>query len=331
MTRTEIVGRDEDVGSDLLSTLSRGARRVTTLPVDGTEKILRRSSGIARPSFVGTRTEIVGADDFGSDLVKAASRSLKKIVTAPIDLAEWAVRHAPSPIPSRSWFIGERTEIVGDEDCGFSEEELELAREGGSPERRAAERRLSSSGYNGKWKFSRGTSDVGRLHHQRRILRRLSRNPFRLAQVQQRASQGDVRAQNLLSRYQAMTSQSSPQGTAAPYASPWGTSTSTYPSAYPTSTPQATSYPTANVYYPAPSSYNDSSPYDDYSGDDAKSKTVADLAAVIKPALQRKKISRAELARAAAVSAGPGATNASVNTARDRISSFLARHGVKVE
>jgi hypothetical protein len=86
------------------------------------------------------RTEIVGRDDesFVGDFLSTATKGFKKSLTLPVDVLEWALRHSPGP-----------SDLLG-------EEEMELAREGGAAERGAAVRRMSSSGYNGHWKYMRG-------------------------------------------------------------------------------------------------------------------------------------------------------------------------------
>lgn len=325
MARVEIVGRDEIMGSDLLS---QGLKRLLTLPVDVTEQVLRRTPRPTRSTFVGNRTEIVGADDaLGDDFLATVAKGAKKVLTLPVDVTEWVLRHSPGP-----------SDLLG-------EEEIALAREGGAVEREAARRRLSSSGYDGHWKFSRGDDSMGRSHRQGRAVRRMAHDPGKLARVQQRASSGDVRAQRLVQAYQSRhpqgTGQQYPQGqyptgAQAPYASPWGTQSppvpqTSYASAY---VPPA---PTQNVYYPASSSPSyDPGYYDDYSGAEPafqkkQTEAFAALGAVVKPALKSKKISRSDLARAAAISAGPGASNDRVNAAKAKIADFLRAHGVKVE
>jgi hypothetical protein len=260
------------------------------------------------------RTEIVG----GNALSKTV-KVVKKAAGLPLDIVEVLIRRSPKP--NKSWFIGNRTEIVGDGDC-LGEEERELAREGGSSERAAANRRLRSSiGFNGHTRFIRPDTVVGLTWRQAHVLRKISRNPMMLSRVQQRANQGDVRAQQLLAAYQARVSAAQttvPYGTQAPYASPWPTQQYQQPT--------APSTPTANVYYPAQPSYADQSEYD-YSGADDKTNK---LAAIIKPALTSKKISRIELSRAAAASAGEGASSSKINAAKEQITAFLSKHGVKV-
>jgi hypothetical protein len=160
-----------------------------------------------------------------------------------------------------------RTEIIGESNFGLGAEEVELAREGGSSEREAVLRRISSSGY----------SPAGRARHRQRILRRLSRDPAMLTRVQQRAAQGDPRAQRLLAAYQGQaTSPTTPYGAQAPYVSPWGAQApGTVPGTqapYVSPWSSAPQYqppvptPTTNAYYVAPTSYDNPAEYDDYSG-----------------------------------------------------------------
>jgi hypothetical protein len=155
-----------------------------------------------------SKVEIVGREEIlGADVLSKVAKVVKKAATLPIDVAEWVVRRAP--VPNKSFFIGNeeilgleeilgREEICGDVGAFIGDDELALAREGGS-ERAALRRRQrrSTSGYNGAWKFTRPSRSSG------------DPSPEQIEELRLRAQAGDTVAQQKLEQIRRASSKSS--------------------------------------------------------------------------------------------------------------------------